>query len=511
MMQLQSNSSPPELQAVEVEKQFGHLKALDGVSLTVRPAGFHALLGENGAGKSTLVKCIMGYHQPDSGHILIGGTEYRIASPRDAHARGIGMVYQHFTLVPNMTVAENLAIARAGNPMILDWSAERRSMRSFMTSMPFRLDLDAPVASLSAGEKQKIEIVKQLFLGCQILILDEPTSVLTPGEADELFSLLSKMTRANMLSVLLITHKIREVMEYADEVTVLRRGQVTGGARIADITPTQLTEMMVGKESLTVPAARRPFQDISMRLRVENLSADNNRGYSAFEGLTFTVDAGEIVGVAGVSGNGQKELVEVLAGQRHAKAGAVSISGARYRASRKEMRAHRLFCLPEEPLRNGCVGSMTVAENLAFRTFDEAPFAVSGMVRRRAIRNAATDLIAAYRIKTDSPEAPVETLSGGNVQRMVLARELPQDAQVLIVANPCFGLDVRAIADIRAQIMAARNRGAAVLLISEDLDELFELADRFLVFFSGRIVADIQARDATRAMIGEHMAGQHAA
>lgn len=500
-------SRPPELRAVELEKRFGALQALDRVSLTIPPGGFHALLGENGAGKSTLVKCIMGYHHPDGGHVLVGGIERRISSPRDAHALEIGMVYQHFTLVPNMTVAENLTIARAGNPLVLDWPAERARMQAFLATMPFRLDIDAPVTSLSAGEKQKAEIVKQLFLGCRCLILDEPTSVLTPSEADELLSLLSEMTKAGALSVLLITHKLREVIGYAHDVTVLRQGRMTGSAKIDAVTLRQLTEMMVGTESLAAPAARTRADAGPVRLRIENLGAGNSRGHTAFEGVTFQVSAGEIVGIAGVSGNGQKELVEVLAGQRSATAGSVTVNGAEYHARRREMREHRLFCLPEEPLRNGCVGAMSVAENLAFRRFDRAPFATAGLVRRGAMKAAAADLIAAYRINADSPDSPVESLSGGNIQRMVLARELPPDAEVLIVANPCFGLDVRAIAEIRAQIMAARNHGAAILLISEDLDELFELADRFLVFFSGRVVAEIPAAAADRATIGRHMAG----
>lgn len=506
-MELDSDSRPPELRAVDLGKRFGSLQALAGVSLTVPPGGFHALLGENGAGKSTLVKCIMGYHRPDSGQVFVGGVERHIGNPRDAHALGIGMVYQHFTLVPNMTVAENLTIARSSNPLVLDWASERARMQAFLATMPFRLDIDAPVTSLSAGEKQKVEIVKQLFLGCRCLVLDEPTSVLTPGEADELLSLLSDMTAAGSLSVLLITHKLREVMAHAHDVTVLRQGRMTGSGKINEITPPQLTEMMVGAQQLADPAARTPGASGPVRLRVDDLGAGNNRGHTAFEGVTFEVSAGEIVGIAGVSGNGQKELVEVLAGQRSATAGSVTINGAEYHARRTEMREHRLFCLPEEPLRNGCVGTMSVAENLAFRRFDRVPFAVGGLVRRGVIKAAAADLIAAYRIKADSPETPVESLSGGNVQRMVLARELPQDAEVLIVANPCFGLDVRAIADIRAQIMAARNRGAAILLISEDLDELFELADRLLVFFSGHIVAEMPAAAADRATVGRHMAG----
>lgn len=498
----------PEIQIVDMAKTFGSLVALDGVSLHLLPGAFHALLGENGAGKSTLVKCVMGYHRPDRGSILVNGVQRMILTPREARDLGLGMVYQHFTLVPNMTVAENLLIARSDVTSIIDWRRERARMERFLGDMPFKIDLDAPAGTLAAGEKQKVEILKQLFLNCRILILDEPTSVLTPVEADEVLSLLKEMTRTKRLSVLLITHKMREVTAFAEDVTVLRHGRMTGAGRASEIGSSQLTELMVGADDLAPPANRSAKSVEEIRLRVDGLCAENDRGHTAISDVSFEVRAGEIVGIAGVSGNGQRELVEVLAGQRAARAGYVVVHNETYRATRKEMYRHRLFCLPEEPLRNACVGLMSVAENLAFRRFDRAPFAIARcLVRRPAMRSAAQGLISQYHIKASSPDVPTEALSGGNVQRMVLARELSDNVQVLVVANPCFGLDVRAIADIRGQIMQARNRGAAVLLVSEDLDELFELADRILVFFEGRVVADTQATAADRASIGRHMAG----
>jgi simple sugar transport system ATP-binding protein len=500
--------APPHIEASGMSKRFGTLVALDDVSLTLAPGSFHALLGENGAGKSTLVKCMMGYYQPDGGRVAVDGLERPIASPRDAHALGIGMVYQQFTLVPNMTVAENLLIARADLPATIDWRSEQGRLRDFLRDVPFKIDLAAPITSLAAGEKQKVEILKQLYLDCRVIILDEPTSVLTPDEADQILRLLRTMTRAGALTVLLITHKLREVAAFADEVTVLRLGRVVGHGKVSDLDAARLADMMVGAHGVPPPATRSTGAPGQARLRVESLCAENDRGHRTVSGVSFAVRGGEIVGIAGVSGNGQRELVEVLAGQRSASAGSLFVNDRAYTATRAEMRRHSVFCLPEEPLRNACVGRMSVAENLAFRTYDRPPQATAGvLVSYGRLRERARSLIERYRIKAPTPDAAVETLSGGNVQRMVLARELSEEVQLLIVANPCFGLDIRAIAEIRGQIMKARNGGAAILLVSEDLDELFELADRILVFFSGKIVAESPIGTADRRAIGRHMAG----
>jgi ABC-type uncharacterized transport system ATPase subunit len=499
---------PPRLHALGMTKRFGSLLALDDVSLTLEPGAFRALLGENGAGKSTLVKCIMGYHHPDNGKIIVDDQERTISSPRDAHALGIGMVYQHFTLVPNMTVAENLLLARSNLPAVPDWKKEDARLQSFLVDMPFRVDLAAPIGALAAGEKQKVEILKQLYLGSRILILDEPTTVLTPDEADQVLGLLREMTNAGELSVLLITHKLREVMAFAEAVTVLRRGQLVGEGTVRNISSVELAELMVGSSELAKPAKRVAFSDGDVPLRIEKLCAQDDRGARAVSELSLSVRSSEIVGIAGVSGNGQRELVEVLAGQREPTNGAIFARGERYRPTRQEMRRHRFFCLPEEPLLNACVPRMTVAENLFLRDFDRPPF-VTGrwFLDRGAMRDAARQLIAQYRIAAPGPEVPVEALSGGNVQRVVLARELSGLVEVLIAANPCFGLDIAATADIRAQIMEMRNRGAAVLLVSEDLDELFELADRMLVMFSGRIVYESATSETDRATLGRYMVG----
>lgn len=500
---------PPRLDVADMCKYFGSVVALDEVSLTLESGSFHALLGENGAGKSTLVKCIMGYHHPDKGAVLINKVVHTVQSPHDAHMLGVGMVYQHFTLIPNMTVAENLLLSRADIPPIVRWADERRDMEAFVESTPFRVDLAAPISTLSAGEKQKLEILKQLYLKCRILILDEPTSVLTPAEADEILGFLRKMTDAGQLSVLMITHKLREVGEYAKEVTVLRHGRVSGRGQTKDLTPADLTHMMVGDSPIAKQAERMGHSYGQVRLRLDGLCADNDKGHRALGNVSLEVHSGEIVGIAGVSGNGQQELVEVLAGQRDRSGGVITVHGKPYLAIRSQMRRHRVFCLPEEPLRNACVPRMRISENLAFRNFDQPPFLTGKwFLNRNAIRRAADSLIDQFGIKTPSADLPAYTLSGGNIQRMVLARELSGDVDILVVANPCFGLDIAAIAEIRSRIMQVRNKGGAILLVSEDLDELFELSDRILVMLNGAVHYEVAIAEANRATIGRYMVSQ---
>ena len=501
----------PGLEAIGMTKRFGEFTALDAVSLKVRPGTFHALLGENGAGKSTLVKCIMGYYRPDTGSVLVDDREQAIENPRAAHALGLGMVYQHFTSVPAMTVTENFVLARSHLPAVVDWRKETAELEAFLDRMPFRVPLGAKVSMISAGERQKCEILKQLYLALRFLILDEPTSVLTPGEADEVLGMLRDMVRREELTVLMITHKFREVMAFADEVTVLRRGRLAGKGRVGALTSEAMAEMMIGAEALTKQPARSG-EFGAPRLEIKRLGALDDAGQPVLHEVSLAVRAGEIVGIAGVSGNGQRQLVEVLAGQREASGGEILIAGASYHATREEMRRHKLSCLPEEPLRNACVARMSVAENLAFRDFDRAPFAAGGWwLKRGALRGAAKRKIADYEIKTRSPDSPLSELSGGNVQRTVLARELGGAVDVMIAANPCFGLDFAAVAQIHAEIVAVRNRGAAVLLVSEDLDELLELADRIVVIFNGRLVYEARASEADLVEIGRHMAGHAAA
>ena len=526
------------LETYALTKRFGAFTALDNVTMKVAPGSVHALLGENGAGKSTLVKCIAGFHRNDGGAILTDGREQVIASPVVARALGVGMVYQHFTVAPGMTVAENLLLASGQLPTVIDWKATRARLAEFLESTPFKLDLDARPAELAAGEKQKLELLKQLYLKPRLLILDEPTSVLTPQEADEVLGHVRAIARQGLCTVLLITHKFREVTAYADGVTVLRRGRMVHTGAVADTTPAALAEAMVGSSAVHGAAApARPADPASgtaaeanaspngtkgttgttgtaaqqgqIVLTVRDLAVMGDRGTPAVNGLALDVRGGEILGVAGVSGNGQRELVEALVGQRARAGGSVTVLGQPYHATRGENHRLRVRSLPEEPLRNACVGDLSVAENMALRDFDQAPLKAGGRLRFARWRERARAWIAEYGVKTRGENEPIRSLSGGNVQRAVLARELAGDIALLIAANPVFGLDFAAVEEIHRRLSGVRAAGGAVLLISEDLDELLELADRIVVMSEGRIVHETSAAAAERHVLGAHMGGGH--
>ncbi len=499
---------PPALEAVNMSKRFGNFLALDSVSMKVKPGTVRALLGENGAGKSTLVKCIMGFYQPTEGQVVIDERSRQIDSPRDAHKYGIGMVYQHFTSVPAMTVAENLVLSRYDNTNLINWKQETERLTEFIATSPFKVPLDVPVAQLAAGQKQKLEILKQIYLQSRILILDEPTSVLTPQEADEVLGLLREEVTAGNLSILLISHKFREVMAFCDEVTVLRKGRLAGNGSVKDLNISDLAEMMMGEKREIQSIKKTETEPSNAVLQLKDVCANRDNGLLAVKGVNLTVNSGEIVGIAGISGNGQKELLEVLSGQRSAISGEILVNGETYQATRAEMFRHKVFALPEEPLQNACVPNMSVAENMALRTFDRPPQSQSGFLILKAIRQAAKSLIHTFSVSTPTPETPIANLSGGNVQRAVLARELSSEKiELLIAANPCFGLDFSAVDFIHRSIVEARNRGVAVLLVSEDLDELLKLSDRIFAISEGELVYESTAAEADINTIGQRMAG----
>jgi general nucleoside transport system ATP-binding protein len=502
-------SRAPSLQTIGMSKSFGALKALQDVSIEVPAGSFHALLGENGAGKSTLVKCIMGFYKPDRGQLLIDGREATVRSPRDAQGLGVGMVYQHFTLVPALTAAENLVASRADAPAVIDWRKERKALEAFLDTMPFRVPLKKPVSAMAAGEKQKLEILKLLYLNQRFLILDEPTSVLTPGEADEILGLLRDMAHRGEITVAMISHKFREVEAFCDDFTVLRRGARVGGGKVGAVSTREMAAMMIGDAIVRPSATRSAVQrEDGATLEIAGLFAENDEGRDAVAGFDIKVRPGEIVGIAGVSGNGQSELVQALSGQRPIKLGQILVRDQDFEPKRDHFDKFKIFGLPEEPLKNATVPTMSVAENMAFRRFDKAPISRLGFwLSREPMRAKARDLIDRYNVKTPSTETQIRDLSGGNLQRAVLARELSEDVDVLIVANPCFGLDFASVADIRAQIMEQRNRGAAVLLVSEDLDEILELSDRVAVMSGGKVAYVTDAAGADRTTIGRHMAG----
>ncbi|MBP2558551.1 simple sugar transport system ATP-binding protein [Neorhizobium galegae] len=499
------------IETLGMTMRFGSFTALDNVSIDVPAGSFHALLGENGAGKSTLVKCIMGFYHATSGSLSVDGREVSVASPKDAATYGLGMVYQHFTLVPSLTGAENLVISRTSVPSVINWAKERKDLAAFMERMPFQIPLERPVSELAAGEKQKLEIVKQLYLGRSFLVLDEPTSVLTPAEADEMLGIVRGMTERGELTVLMISHKFHEVTKFADAVSILRRGKLVGTGKVSELSTADMAAMMIGDVKLAELDSRLPVPEAAKSvLKVEQVKAPDRSGLKTIEIDNLFVRSGEIVGIAGISGNGQKELTEILAGQRPTDRGTVTVNGEAYGATRPETRKNNVRFIPEEPLQNACAPKMTVSENLAFRTFDlkgdgkDAIWLNKGEMKKRA-----TSLISDFKVKTASSSSPIAALSGGNVQRAVLARELTGDVDLLIVSNPCFGLDFSAVAEIRARIMRARNSGTAVLLLSEDLDELLEMSDRIMVISEGKLVYETPIRAADIGVIGAHMAGHH--
>jgi ABC-type uncharacterized transport system ATPase subunit len=497
------------VEAVGVTKRFGAFTALDNVSLKIAKASVHALLGENGAGKSTLVKCLLGYYRADDGAFIVDTREATIDRPADADRLGLGMVYQHFTLVPSMTAAENLVMSRADVPQVIDWKAERARLETFLDKMPFRVPLDVPVGLLASGERQKTEILKQLYLDRRFLVLDEPTSTLTPREAEEVLGLIRAITERGDITTVIITHKLKEVAAFADEVTVLRKGRVAGGGHARALGPSDLTALMIGELDVAENPDRRGTPEGDARLRLRGLRSEAALGRARVDIAALDVRPGEILGVAGISGNGQSTLVEIIGGQRKPVAGEILVAGAAYHAGREEAQALKVRVLPEEPLRNGCVPSMSVRDNLNLRRFDRAKDGARRAWPDRADMAAwARGIIAAYGIKAPSDQVPIAALSGGNVQRTVLARELDGTVALLVAANPCFGLDVKAVAEIRARIVAARNAGTAVLLLSEDLDEILELSDRIVVMREGSIVYETAGAGADARTIGGYMVGR---
>ncbi|MBA2263032.1 MAG: ABC transporter ATP-binding protein [Chloroflexi bacterium] len=495
--------STPALELRGITKRFGDLVANDGIDFDVRGGEVHALLGENGAGKTTVMRIAYGLTQADAGQILVGGHALAIRAPRDAIGAGIGMVTQHFALVRPMTVAENLALGRSRG-LRLDLSQAGRRASDASERFGIRIDPTARVEDLSVGEQQRVEILKALSRDCRILILDEPTAVLVPGEVDALFATLRALV-ADGLSIVFISHKLAEVRAISDRVSVLRRGKLAG--TVAGSTDErELARLMVGRPTFGVerpPDATVPSGAPVLSLR--GLHATGPQGLPALSDLSLDVRAGEIVGVAGVSGNGQTELVEVLSGMRRPTAGSVTVGGVGLNgADPARMMRAGVGRIPEDR-HASLIGDLSVAYNLVLERLDD--FRRSGRIDERMVREHATELMQRFDIRARADD-PVASLSGGNIQKVLLARVLSRDPSVIVVAQPTRGLDVGATEYVREQLLARRGAGAAILLVSEDLDELLALSDRLVVMYEGRILGEMAAADADLEHLGMLMAGR---
>lgn len=490
-----------------ITKRFPGVIANEDVDLVVYPGEIHALLGENGAGKSTLMNVLAGLYRPDEGAIRWQGRTVDIPSPRAAFELGIGMVHQHFTLVKGLTVAENVTLGMAQEGWALDLRAVGERVRTLSEQYGLHVEPGVPVWQLSIGEQQRVEILKLLYRGTQLLILDEPTAVLTPQEAEALGHTLRRMVREGK-AVLLITHKLDEVMRVADRVTVLRGGRVSVTHATAKASKSDLAREMVGREVLFRPN-KEPSQPGAMILSLRDVHALNDKGLPALQGVTLDIRRGEILGIASVAGNGEHELAEVATGLRPVLAGQVWV-GAEEITNLPPLAAIRagVSHIPADRLGMGAAGNLSVADNLIMKSYRHPPVARGPLLDFGAIRAQAHRLIERFHIVTPSAATPIRTLSGGNLQKVILARELDAAPQLLVAAYPSRGLDVGAAETVQRHLLEQRHAGAAILLISEELEELLTLSDRIAVLFEGRIMGILDAAQADMGTIGLMMAGE---
>jgi len=499
---------PPVLELRDITKQFPGVLANDHVSLTLNPGEIHALLGENGAGKTTLMNVLYGLYTPDEGRIAVRGEDVVIRSPGDAIQKGIGMVHQHFMLVPPLTVTENVMLGEESikHGILLDLAAAAKRVRTISEKYGLEVDPDALIQDLPVGVQQRVEIIKILYRKADILILDEPTAVLTPQEVEDLFLVIRSLV-AQGNSVIFITHKLREVMALADRITVLRNGRVVGTTTPHETSKEALASMMVGHEVklTTDKGAARPGVPV---LKVEHLHVMDDRGNVAVKDVSFNVRAGEILGIAGVQGNGQTELVETLTGLRRAINGEVRILGQEVtNASPRRIIEAGVAHVPEDRQRDGLVLSYPVADNLVLCTYYLKPFATGIVMHEDSIVEAAEKRVEAFDIRTPSIFVPTAKLSGGNQQKVIVAREFSRPISLLIASQPTRGLDVGSIEYIHRRFIEKRDEGCAVLLVSPELDEVMQLADRIAVMYEGEIMDILPADQVTKAQLGLLMAG----
>jgi ABC-type uncharacterized transport system ATPase subunit len=503
---MDTDGRTPVLEMRGVTKTFPGVIANEDVDLTLFEREIHCLLGENGAGKSTLMNVAFGLYQPDAGELLVRGVPTKFGGSSDAIAAGIGMVHQHFQLIPVFTVAENVIL---GNELrkgaFIDMGEARRRIRELSERYGLAVDPDALVGDLSVGEQQRVELVKALFREADILILDEPTAVLTPGEVDEFFGVVRSLVDQGK-SIIFITHKLREVLSVADRITVLRGGKVVGTADPATATQQTLANLMVGRD-VVFDIHKEPSKPGDTVVSVRGLSVLDERGALMVDGLDLDVRAGEIFGVAGVQGNGQRELVEAIVGMRPKVGGTVEIGGHdATRMTPRHITELGVGHIPEDRSKHGLVSSYSIADNLVLNRYNKAPFARRGLRDAAAIDAEAHTLVEQFDVRTPGTQVAVSTLSGGNQQKVIVARELSHAVRLLIAAQPTRGLDVGSIEFIHRRIIELRDQGSAVLLVSAELDEILTLADRVGVLYRGRMVGVFDRSEVTREELGYLMA-----
>ena len=491
-----------------ITKRFPGVLANDQINFDVHAGEIHALLGENGAGKSTLMKILYGLYQPDEGEILLNGEVIQIKSPSDSIKHGIGMIHQHFMLVENLTVAENVALGlKSSREPRMDLDVVSKRIRELADSYGLNIDPGTTISDLAVGQQQRVEIIKALYRGAALLVLDEPTAVLTPQEVDELFVIFNQMAQDGH-ALIFISHKLHEIFALTDRVTVLRDGRVVGTRLTSEVTKGDLARLMVGREVL-LAHERSKTETGEVRLKLENVNAVNSKGASTLKNINLEVRSGEILGVAGVSGNGQRSLAEAIAGLISVTGGKIFLQGKDVTdLPPAEIIARGLSYIPEERMRDGAVKEFSVAENLILQDHIWPPYSNSIFLNFPSIAKHAREMIRSFNIKTPGKDTLVKNLSGGNIQKLILARELDRKPQVLIASQPTRGVDIGAMEYIHSQLLQQRAEGLATLLISEDLDEIRALSDQIAVMFGGEIMGIVNNEETTVEELGLMMAGE---